>query len=124
MSMVADIGLECEACDNCEVIYASVCHDSEGKSREWSCVGLMKEPRREDNIHDIVNRIRICIENPNSETGLTLFEWTPWEASAIQLLLSMGVTQYLSQGQPINHIIEELKKKGLSDDQNWDGKTE
>jgi len=105
-----------EYCDNCLSIFSAVCHSEKtGEAYEWSCVGHIPSPRRENNIHDLVNTIRLCIIKKNYEDeteNITCHEWTPYEASCISMLLSIAVTEGLRESQPSPEEIRGLKEKG------------
>lgn len=107
------IPLSCDLCDNCEQVY-SITYTTDGKDdREWACVGLIKEPREEKDVHDALNKIRVCIEKDIDK--ITSHEWTPYEAHSISLLLNMAVNIHLREGQPTVELINELLKNGYTD---------
>lgn len=114
--------LECELCDRCEKVMGIPACDENGTVYEWGCVGLITKPQDDKDIHDALNKIRICIEtsDPNK---LTSHEWTPWEAQMIALATTCVVARYLEDGQPTHDQVKELLKNGYKDrNLNGDGK--
>jgi len=106
--------LECELCDRCEKVMGLPACNEDGSIYEWGCVGLITEPEEHDDIHDALNKIRICVETSDPEK-LSSHEWTPWEAQMVALAMTCVVAKYLESGQPTHDQVEELLKNGYND---------
>ncbi|GAG39157.1 unnamed protein product, partial [marine sediment metagenome] len=91
--------LDHELCDSCDVMRAAICYMTQGEVlEEWACIGKITTLRSENDIHDQMNTIRLCVIKPQG--GITAHEWTPWEASVVALLLNEAVARHLEDGQP------------------------
>ena len=106
--------LECETCDNCEKVMGLPACLEDGSVYEWGCVGLIIKPEDPNDIHDALNKIRICIES-SDPSKLTTHEWTPWEAQMITVAMSIVVAKYLESGQPTHDQVNELLNNGYKD---------
>lgn len=97
-----------ELCDNCEQVILDYLFLDDGKIEEkWICVGTIPKPNDENNVHDLVNKIQICLKDENSKTGITCHQWTPYEAQVVSVFLASAVTRLLYEDQP---TVDELKK--------------
>ncbi len=106
------IPLTCDLCDTCESIFTAPAYNSEGVLEEWVCSGLIQKPTDENDIHDAMNTIRLCVETPG---GLTAHEWTTWEGSIVAAALTLAVAVDLEKNQPTLGRVKELIKLGYTD---------
>ena len=106
------VQLKCDLCDTCESIFTAPAYNTKGVLAEWVCSGIIKKPTDENDIHDAMNTIRLCIEKPR---GLTAFEWTTWEGSIVAAALNLAVAVDLETNQPTLGRVNELIKLGYSD---------
>jgi len=106
------VELSCDLCDSCEPVFSAPGYNPDGVLEEWVCSGLIQKPTDDNNIHDIMNSVRICIEKPG---GLTSYEFTTWEASCVVTALSLAVTKDLENNQPTLARVEDLIKLGYKD---------
>jgi len=106
--------IECDLCDNCEKVLGLPAHNQDSELYEWACVGLITEPLDPTDIHDHLNKIRLCLEN-NDKEKLTAYEWTPWEASLVATGLGFAVTKYLEDFQPDIATTNHMLKNGFHD---------
>lgn len=95
-----------EYCDNCECVLMDHMN-IDGTEEKWVCVGTVPKPHSEDNVHDLLNKIQICIKNENSPTGCTCHQWTPYEAQTVSVFLASAIARLLYEGQITP---DELKK--------------
>ena len=106
------IPLTCDLCETCESIFTAPAYNPKGVLEEWVCSGPIQKPTDENDIHDAMNTIRLCIEKPG---GLTAIEWTTWEGSVVATALNMAVTLDLEHNQPTLARVDELIKLGYTD---------
>lgn len=106
--------LECELCERCEKVMGLPACNKDGSTYEWACVGLITEPEEHNDVHDALNKIRICVETSDPKK-LSSHDWTPWEAQMVALAMTCVVAKYLESGQPTHDQVEELLKNGYSD---------
>jgi len=112
MSSEEPIELCCDLCDSCESCFTAPAYNVDGVLEEWVCCGLIQKPTDENDVHDIMNTIRICLEN---QGGITSHEFTTWEASCVATALSLAVTKDLEHNQPTLARVKELIKLGYTD---------
>ena len=106
------ISLECDLCDVCEPVFTCSAYNDDEILEEFVCSGIITKPGDEKDIHDAINSIRICIEK---HEGVTVHEFTTWEASSVNLALAMAITKDLETNQPTLDRVEELIKLGYKD---------
>ncbi len=104
--------LGCDLCYSCESIFTAPAYNSEGILEEWVCSGLIQNPTDEKDIHDMMNTVRLCLENKG---GITAREFTTWEGSVVATAMNMAVTVDLEKNQPTLGRVEELIKLGYTD---------
>ena len=115
--------IDCDLCDNCEKVIGLPAHNQDEEIYEWACVGLITEPIDPNDIHDHLNKIRICIET-NDKDNLTIHEWTPWEAQLVATGLGFAVARYLEDFQPDLETTNHMLKNGFHDRLTEDQKDE
>lgn len=113
MSEEMVLTLECDLCDSCEKAFTVPAYNPDGTLEEFFCSGLIPKPMDENDIHDIMNTIRICIGAPGS---ITSHEFTTWEASCVSVGMGLAVTRDLEHNQPTLARVEELIKLGYTDE--------
>lgn len=100
------IDWEVPQCDNCtRTAHNTFWHDVDEPPEKWVCIGNIPKPNDLNNTHDLVNKIRICIQKNNKK--IEQFEWTPYEASLVSAFLTMAVSNELYEKQP--HLDDENK---------------
>lgn len=104
--------LKCDLCDSCESIFTAPAYNTEGILEEWVCSGLIQKPTDENDIHDAMNTVRLCLEKPG---GITAHEFTTWEGSIVAAALNLTVAVDLENNQPTLGRVEELIKLGYTD---------
>ena len=98
------IDWEVPQCDNCtRTAHHAFWHDVGEPPEKWVCIGNIPQPNDLNNTHDLVNKIRICIQKNNKK--IEQFEWTPYEASLVSAFLTMAVSNELYEKQP--HLDDE-----------------
>jgi len=110
--MGSPIELCCELCDLCEPVFTAPAYNVEGVLEEWVCCGLIQKPTDENNIHDVMNTVRLCIEKKG---GIVSHAFTTWEASCVATGLNMAVTKDLEHNQPTLARVKELINLGYTD---------
>ncbi len=106
------IPLTCDLCETRESIFTAPAYNPNGILEEWVCSGLIQKPTDENDIHDTINTVRLCLENKG---GITAREFTTWEGSVVATALNMAVTVDLEHNQPTLGRVEELIKLGYTD---------
>ncbi len=106
------VELSCDLCDSCEPVFTAPGYNSDGILEEWVCCDLIQKPTNENDIHDVMNTVRLCLEKKD---GITSHEFTTWEASCVATGLNMAVTKDLEHNQPTLARVEELIKLGYKD---------
>lgn len=90
---------ETPECVNCIRTAYKTYHEGEDCDAEkWICVGNIQYPEDPENIHDILNKIRVCIAK--TEDKVTQFEWTPYEANIVSAFISLAISNELYEQQP------------------------
>lgn len=105
--------LSCDLCPSCECVFTAPAYNSEEVLEEWVCSGLIQKPTDENDVHDVMNTVRICILKEHGK--ITSHEFTTWEASCVATALSLAVTKDLEHNQPTLGRVEELIKLGYTD---------
>lgn len=105
--------IDCDLCDYCEKIIGLPARHEE-QDYEWGCVGLITHPQDPKDVHDNLNKIRICIGNIHTD-HIDSHEWTVWEAQMVSMGLGFAIAKYLEDFQPTSDDIDRLLKNGFVD---------
>ena len=101
------IDWECPECEFCECIaYHSVRRKENDVPEKWICVGRIIKTENPKDLHEALNEIRFCIANLETENETKQWEWTPYEALSVSLILQYGVRDVLKEKQ-----IENIRKE-------------
>jgi len=103
-------------CENCErTAYKALWKEGSDLPVKWLCVGNIPKPNDPTDTHDIVNKIRMCLDV--GKTDPVVYEWTPHESSLVSIFLGMAISNELYNNQPyLNNKMElvfpeNIKKK-------------
>lgn len=90
---------EIDECDNCiRTAHKAMWESIDQPPEKWICVGNIPEPHDPNDIHDQMNKVRLCF-NKEKFGHATVYEWTPYEASLVSLFIAMAISNELYDNQ-------------------------
>jgi len=99
----------CDFCNSCECVAIFAGLDKNGLESEMFCGGLIKKPRKPNNLHERINRIRFCtvVDGEDPTKGVYTSDLTEMEAAELIRILSRCLGDSLERLQP---IVKEKEK--------------
>jgi len=95
------VQINIDECDSCVSVSHDTAYLDEERDYEIVCIGCYEKPSKPKDLHEENNRIRMClVENPEELNQISVFNFTPYEASRIASGLIEAVSHHLIDVQP------------------------
>ena len=95
------VPINVDECDSCVSVSHDTAYLDEERDYEIVCIGCFDRPDSPKDIHEENNSIRMClVESPENLDKITIFNFTPYEASRIASGLCEAVAYQLYAEQP------------------------